>query len=98
MHPELDNRVVANLFYGSLSNAADGYGHGTHVAGIVAGNGSLGTGDANGDLWGLGVAPQAGIINQRIFDSFGGGPDPGQYLLGPHARAHRAPVAGQGEG
>src|SRR5207253_9152558 len=85
MHPELDNRVVANWWYGSLTNGADGFGHGTHVSGIVAGNGSLGTGDSNGFLWGLGMAPQADIINQRIFDSGGAWQYPSYYSLGSDA-------------
>jgi len=92
MHPELDNRVVANLWYGSLSNGADGYGHGTHVSGIVAGNNSLGTMDPNGYLWGLGIAPLAGIINQRIFNSFGGWENPSYYSLGSDALNNSASV------
>jgi len=92
MHPELDNRVVANLWYGSLTNGADGFGHGTHVSGIVAGNGSLGTGDPNGFLWGLGMAPQADIINQRIFDSGGAWQNPSYYSLGSDALNNSASV------
>jgi subtilisin family serine protease len=73
MHPDLFGRVDAFLFYGStLSDAADEHSHGTHVAGIVAGNGATGTTDDYGALWGLGVAPGAHLVVQRLFDAEGG--------------------------
>ena len=40
----------------------DQHGHGTHVAGIAAGNGLL-----------KGVAPQAWLMNARVLDAYGGG-------------------------
>jgi subtilisin family serine protease len=71
MHPDLLGRTPAFFYYGNLTDAADEHSHGTHVAGIVAGNGALGEADENGALYGLGVAPGAGIIAQRIFDGDG---------------------------
>ena len=71
VHPDLEGRVREFFAYG-LSSAADGHGHGTHVAGIVAGNGSTGQASDEGYLHGLGVASEAEIIVQRIFDSAGG--------------------------
>src|SRR5207253_2691215 len=56
------------------------------------GNGSLGTGDPNGFLWGLGMAPQADIINQRIFDSGGAWQNPSYYSLGSDALNNSASV------
>jgi hypothetical protein len=70
MHPDLAGRTPAFLPYG-LPDASDENGHGTHVAGIIAGNGALGTVDENGYLYGLGVAPGASIVTQRIFDGAG---------------------------
>ncbi len=70
-HPDLAGRVDATLFYGELLDASDEHGHGTHVAGIVAGNGATGETDEDGFLYGLGVAPGAHIVGQRIFDGDG---------------------------
>ena len=71
MHPDLLGRVDALFFYGELTDASDEHGHGTHVAGIVAANGATGEIDDYGALWGLGVAPGAHVIAQRIFDGEG---------------------------
>jgi hypothetical protein len=71
MHPDLLGRTPAFFYYGTLTDAADEHSHGTHVAGIVAGNGATGEVDDNDALYGLGVAPGASIIAQRIFDADG---------------------------
>lgn len=71
MHPDLAGRTTAFFHYGGLEDASDEHSHGTHVAGIVAGNGALGEVDDSGALFGLGVAPGAEIIAQRIFDGEG---------------------------
>ncbi|MEJ5238635.1 MAG: S8 family serine peptidase [Limisphaera sp.] len=71
MHPDLWGRTPAFFYYGSLSDAADEHGHGTHVTGIIAGDGATGETDENGQLYGLGVAPGARIVTQRIFDGLG---------------------------
>ena len=45
----------------------DGYGHGTHVAGIIAGNGT----DSNGAI--TGIAPRAQLIVLKVLDAAGRG-------------------------
>ncbi len=72
MHPDIQGRVRALFYYGSLEDAADEHSHGTHVAGIIAGNGATGETDENNFRYGLGVAPGASLIGQRIFDAAGG--------------------------
>ncbi|MFM8879475.1 MAG: S8 family serine peptidase [Verrucomicrobiota bacterium] len=71
MHRDLQGRVDAFFAYGGLEDASDEHSHGTHCAGIVAGSGAIGTKDDNGYLWGLGVAPGAHLVAQRIFDGAG---------------------------
>jgi hypothetical protein len=72
MHPDLAGRVDAFFHYGQLDSAADEHSHGTHVSGIVAGNGATGEMDEFGYLYGLGVAPEAHLVTQRLFDGLGG--------------------------
>jgi len=70
MHPDLFGRVTGFKYYGAnVSDGSDGYGHGTHCAGIVAGNAATGETDPDtGALYGLGVASGANLFIQRIFD------------------------------
>ncbi|MBI5383688.1 MAG: S8 family serine peptidase [Verrucomicrobia bacterium] len=79
MHPDIAGRVTALFYYGSLTDAADEHSHGTHVAGIVAGNGATGEMDENSLLYGLGVAPGASLIAQRLFDGTGGYQPPSSF-------------------
>ena len=48
MHPDLAGRVTGLFYYGAVDDAADEHSHGTHCAGIVAGNGATGEVDDNG--------------------------------------------------
>jgi subtilisin family serine protease len=79
MHPDLAGRVDAFFYYGDLLDASDEHSHGTHVTGIIAGNGVIGETDEVGNLYGLGVAPGARIVAQRIFDGLGGYQPPGSF-------------------
>jgi serine protease AprX len=73
-HLDLENpkRLIAaqNFVPGNINpNARDPWGHGTAVAGIIAGNG-IGTGivDSKGFYRGTGIAPKAKIVMAQIFD------------------------------
>ncbi len=69
MHPDMRGRVTGFQYYGSLTDGSDGYGHGTHCAGIVAGNAATGETDPDsGQFYGLGVASGASLFVERIFD------------------------------
>jgi len=80
-HPDLNggflgsSRVVWNQsFVPGNASANDQYGHGTHVAGLIAGNGSSSTGAQYSRTF-EGIAPQANLINLRVLDQNGGGTD-----------------------
>jgi serine protease AprX len=63
-HPDLAGRVVAwKDLVNNLSSPYDDHGHGTHVAGTIAGTGAGGTK--------TGVAPGANLILVKVFDSAG---------------------------
>jgi serine protease AprX len=66
------SRVIATAITNpDATSAADGYGHGTHVAGIIAGNGSVRpTGDALLGAY-VGAAPDANIIAVKASDDTG---------------------------
>src|SRR6202167_5984995 len=74
------SRVVFSESFVPGGDAGDAYGHGTHVAGIVAANGSQSTGPNFTHTF-KGVAPKANIINLRVLDANGSGSE-AQVLAG----------------
>jgi subtilisin family serine protease len=68
-HPDLAGKVVAAKNFSTDADTLDHFGHGTHVASIVAG-----TGAASGGVY-KGVAPGATLVNAKVLDSNGNGDD-----------------------
>ena len=69
------SRVVYNQsFVPGQTTAADLYGHGTHVAGILAGNGLNSRGASFRKTF-IGVADNVNLINLRVLDQNGSGKD-----------------------
>jgi serine protease AprX len=66
--------VYSQNFDPSANTTSDLYGHGTHVAGIIAGNGGNST-CGNCDVTFRGIAPNANIINLRVLDANGSATD-----------------------
>ena len=65
-HPDIAGRVIRWIdFVGSQALPYDDFGHGTHVAGTVAGNGSGGTT--------TGVAPDSNLFGVKVLDGAGSG-------------------------
>jgi serine protease AprX len=65
--PDLANRLVASANFADPRTTNDPGGHGTHVAGIVAGNGTVSAGEY------IGIAPSARIADVRVLDAQGRG-------------------------
>jgi serine protease AprX len=67
-----ESRVIASAVVNpNATSARDTYGHGTHVAGIIAGNGTLRN---NGDWLDneyVGIAPEANLISIKASDDAG---------------------------
>ena len=75
--PDLEDqkyRVVYSQDFTGIGSADDQYGHGTHLAGIVGGNGRNSTG-FNYFYTFRGVAPNVHLINLRVLDQNGEGTD-----------------------
>lgn len=75
-HPDLAGQVVAKVDYTRAGeNGVDDGGHGTHVAGIVAGTDATAAqfSDPDGLAYGLGVAPGAKLLDQNAVSFLGGG-------------------------
>jgi serine protease AprX len=69
------SRIVYNKsFVPGDSSGADAYGHGTHIAGLIAGNGLSSTGPLFSQNF-KGIAPGTKIINLRVLDANGSATD-----------------------
>jgi len=66
--------VYNESFVSGDSSTSDPYGHGTHVAGIVAGNGHN-SGGPSALITFKGIAPNANLINLRVLDDDGNSSD-----------------------
>jgi len=67
-----DNANPAQLLLGSTStNSYDPCGHGTHVAGIIAGNANRSQAAYGGPHTFQGIAPQASLVSVRVLDQNG---------------------------
>ncbi|PYQ11500.1 MAG: hypothetical protein DMH00_08060 [Acidobacteria bacterium] len=72
-HPDLAGRLLAAVDFASHEKGfVDPYGHGTHVAGIIAGDGTA-SGDSGSFRKFNGIAPGARIVSVRVLDELGGG-------------------------
>ncbi|MBU3965839.1 MAG: S8 family serine peptidase [Euryarchaeota archaeon] len=66
-HPDLKGKVVGEISFINGESTEDGYGHGTHVAGIIAGSGASSNGKYKG------VAPGASLMNVKVLSNYGYG-------------------------
>ncbi len=67
-HPDVKDRIIGfKDMVNGRTEAYDDQGHGTHCAGIVAGDGS----SSNGKF--KGVAPEANLVGVKVLDSRGSG-------------------------
>jgi serine protease AprX len=64
---EPTNRILASVNFADERLVSDPGGHGTHVAGIVAGNGARSDGKF------IGIAPEANIVDVRVLGKNGSG-------------------------
>ena len=70
------SRVVYNQSFVASErlNTNDEFGHGTHVAGLIGGNGTKSTGSHYFHTF-MGIAPNVNLINLRVLDGNGQGSD-----------------------
>ena len=66
-HPDLTGSVITHKNFTFDESATDGNGHGTHIAGTIAGDGSASGGDFQG------VAPGVELVNAKVLDGNAGG-------------------------
>ncbi|GLZ81940.1 hypothetical protein Afil01_67470 [Actinorhabdospora filicis] len=66
-HPDLAGKIAAEQNFTADPTAADGNGHGTHVASTIAGSGSASNGRYKG------VAPDAKLISGKVLGADGNG-------------------------
>jgi serine protease AprX len=61
------NRILASVNFADQRLTSDPGGHGTHIAGIVAGNGTRSGGEF------IGIAPRANVVDVRVLGNTGSG-------------------------
>ena len=66
-HPDLADRELTEKNFSGAADSVDHFGHGTHVASIVAGTGAKSGGKYKG------VAPGARILDGKVLDDYGSG-------------------------
>lgn len=72
-HRDFENRILAfRDFCEGRQECYDDNGHGTHVAGIIAGSGRMSADVEGGPVY-AGIAPQAGIVMLKVLDRLGNG-------------------------
>jgi serine protease AprX len=79
LHDDLKNskgatRVIYGQDFASDPGTVDIYGHGQHVAGIIAGNAADSSGSQYTHTF-RGIAPNANLLNFRVLDKNGQGTD-----------------------
>jgi thermitase len=71
-HPDLAGKIVESRnWFESSPDTGDGYGHGTHVAGIAAARPNNDTASVQTIV---GVCPDCTLLNAKVCDNFGGCP------------------------
>ncbi|MEV6239144.1 S8 family peptidase [Lentzea sp. NPDC051838] len=70
-HPDLKDREIGSRNFTGSPDDGDHYGHGTHVASIIAGTGAKSGGKYHG------VAPDASILDVKVLGDNGSGQDSG---------------------
>ncbi|HEX7281100.1 MAG TPA: S8 family serine peptidase, partial [Vicinamibacterales bacterium] len=70
-HQALAGKVVAAVNFTNEPSANDGFGHGTHIAGIIAGSPTAATSVT--PLYKGGIAPGAHLINVKVLTAKGAG-------------------------
>jgi subtilisin family serine protease len=66
-HPDLAGRIAGSRNFTTDPDVNDGFGHGTHVASIIAGSGAASAGKYRG------VADGVKLLNAKVLDSTGSG-------------------------
>jgi subtilisin family serine protease len=84
-HPDLADRVTESVNFSDAKDAIDHFGHGTHVASTIAGSGAASGGKYEG------VAPGAKLLNGKVLDDSGSGPD-SEIIAGMEWAAAKAKI------